>query len=167
MRHSIVNKSINVFLTDANIIITQTVNQFIVRSFCESNNSTIEHFNISSFRQFQYWSTRIDNIDFITIFYLQAISSKQTKAKTSYFIQFVNRSKSISNLTFLSCQQSTFISFEQSSEYVHVIIFESFEFRFLSLCFSFESFILLLFIIDLSFHDSVIKSSWFQSIQLI
>ena len=154
LRHSIVSKSINVFLTDANIIIVQVVNQFIVQSLCESNNST--------FRRFVNFS--IDQLKSITSillrsFIYKAMNNKQTKAEISYFTQFVSRSESISNLTFLSYQQSIFISFEQLSKYVHVIIFESFEFRFFSSCFSLESFISSLSIIDLSFYDNVIKSS--------
>ena len=123
---------------------------------------TAQQSNISTFRRFVNFN--IDQQESTTSILLRSsiyktMSSKQTRAEISYLTRSVNRSESISNLTLLSCQQSTFISFEQSSEYVHVITFESFEFRFLSSCFSLESLTSLLSIIDLSFHDSVIKSS--------
>ena len=135
---------------------------FVSRTIQQSNTSTLRRF--VSLNTDQQESTA--SILLRSSIY-KAVSNKQTRAETSYFTQSVSRSKSISNLTLLSCQQSTSISFEQSSEYVHVITFESFEFRFLSSCFSFESLTSLLSIIDLSFHDNVIKSSWLQSVQLI
>ena len=103
---------------------------------------TVQQWNTSTFRRFV--SLNIDQQESTASILLRfsiykTMSNKQTRAKILYLIQFVNRSESISNLTFLSCQQSTSISFEQSSEYVHVITFESFEFRFFSSCFSFES----------------------------
>ena len=168
LRYSTTSKSINVLLTNAIIITAQTVNNSLFEIFVNRTvlQSKFQHFvNLNTDHQKSTTSILLRSTNYETVNNLQSASKQKLKHHISFnslvdhirieFDVFV-----VSIINFYLIWTIKWILFTSS-------LLNHLKFDFFRLCFSFESFISSIFIIDLSIHDNVIKSSWFQSIQLI